>query len=426
MRIHNEMRLAFLFTAVLVVFCCSAGRARAEYADGIFSAGDCIDKSATPGEYAEKEETQTDRFDEIFEENSPDRFDMMYEKATPGSYTKEKEEQAAMARALGYAVYSTQMQLFSADGDRSSDQNNLECSTLEAYAVLTGPDSFDIHLSVAAEPMRFYGFELGRAEQMDELNVFMDDPDVTIRIPDYSTSLAAPVVETTRTGDVSIVSTNITRGRYGRSRAIEICWTVSGAEAADFGEMLMGDTLFLNLGGEYILPGGGGEDVCSHHGPVEVSGLADTVRQAGCGHAERICHSLNDRVHSAVCATCGYVLPDEEHQIVNGLCAACGFQVIVSGEIEHILNGRTVTETYTGVEENPFVPQRFAGYFPPDPVMIPKGGGPLRVYHDPIGYRIVTDEESFQLLYDESLFLAGGSRKGFVFEGYKVVDVISP
>jgi hypothetical protein len=48
------------------------------------------------------------------------------------------------------------------------------------------------------------------------------------------------------------------------------------------------------------------------------------------------------------------------------------------------------------------------------------------VYHEPIGYRIVTDDESFDVLYDESLFLAGGSRKGFEFEGYEVVDVVSP
>ncbi|MBQ7175282.1 MAG: hypothetical protein IJR62_07475 [Lachnospiraceae bacterium] len=426
MRKHNEIRLAFLFAAVLVVFCCSAGRARAEYADGIFPAGDCSGNTATPGEFTERERTQSDWSDEIYEEEASDLFDGIDEEATPGSYSEEKAEQAAAARALGYAVYSTQMQLFSADGDRSSDQNNLECSTLEAYAVLTGPDSFEVHLSVAAEPMRFYGFELGRSEHMDALNVFMEDPDVMIMIPDYSTPTAAPAVETVRMGDVRIVSTNITRGRYGRSRAIEICWTVSGTDAAAFGDMLMGDTLFLNLGGEYILPGDGGEDVCSHHGPVEVSGLSDAVRKAGCAHAERVCEPLDAREHSAVCMSCGYEFPAEEHEIANGRCSACGFEVIVSGEIEHILNGRTVTETYTGVEENPLVPQRFAGYFPPDAVMIPKGGGPLTVYHDPIGYRIVTDEESFDVLYDESLFLAGGSRKGFEFEGYEVVDVVSP
>ena len=56
--------------------------------------------------------------------------------------------------------------------------------------------------------------------------------------------------------------------------------------------------------------------------------------------------------------------------------------------------------------------------------MIPKGGGKITVIHDPVHYTVVTEDSEETVCYDESLFLAGGRRKGFTLEAYEVVDVM--
>ena len=398
---HNEIKAALLSALLLVLLCGTAGRARAELveetADGITEY-----KTATADHYMEEDT-------------------LPIVTATPGSYMPEKTERALMALSSGYAVVNQTGQMLLDESDDSKEKNNLNCTRLEASAELTGPNEVKIHLAVTAAKKRFYGFQIGRSDEMDEQNVFMVDPDVDIRLPDESSS-TPPFVENTRFGTVSIDKTGITTNRY-RPRDLEITWVISRREELErFHSDLPEDTLWLNLGGYFFLIDGG-RDVLAHNGAVGVPGLSEAVRMGSCAHEEKECRPLNEHTHSVCCRTCGYVYPEEPHHIEKGRCKECGFEVIVNGEAEHILNGRTVTENYEGVEENPYIPASFPGYFPPEPVMIPKGGGKITVIHDPVHYTVVTEDSEETVCYDESLFLAGGRRKGFTLESYEVVDV---
>ncbi len=432
MRIRNELKIALMFSIVLVLFCASSSRARAELAweDDLEEE---YFKEATAGNYSRKNDGRSN--DPVLLEDDRQEEDPFcdedggmpeadtWDVATPGSFwTEEKAKRAAAALEMGYAVVGpsslTEEELL---GEPKADVLNAEISS---SAQLMGPNTLQISLSVKAEPKKFYGFEIGRKEQMNAAKFHQEDPNVRILLPDYSRSDTSLIIDTVRPGTLTIDAAAIKRPRYGASRSISVTWTISGAEAiADFGEELAEDTLFLNIGGEYVVSDGG-MDTVVNYGLFPVTGLSEAVRMGGCAHINRSCVPIDEHMHSQVCADCGYSFQDEEHHIEKGRCRDCGFEVIVSGTIMHVLNGRTVTEEYRGVEEEIYHPKSFPGYFPPEAVTLPKGGGPLTVTHRPVSYTLVTTKREYVLKYDESLFLAKEQRKGFTFEVYKVVEVI--
>ena len=432
MRIRNELKIAFMFSIVLVLFCASSSRARAELARAEDFEAESFE-DATAGNYSRNNGSRGAALpspeDECFDEEPPeDENTGIYAAdisltATPGSFwTREKEERALAALEKGYAVVGPTALMEEELPD--APKEDVLSAEISSSAQLTGPNTVQISLTVSADPKKFYSFEIGRKDQMNPAKLHQEESNVRILLPDYSRTDTSLIIDTVRPGMLTIDAAQIKRLRYGAARSISITWTISGAEAiADFGSELIEDTLFLNLGGEYILSGGDSDTVVNY-GLFPVSGLSEAVRIGGCAHTNRSCLPIDEHIHSQACADCGYSFQDEEHHIEKGRCRDCGFEVIVSGTVTHILNGRTVTEDYSGVEEDRYVPKSFPGYFPPEPVTIPKGGGPISVTHQPISYTLVSGEREYTLQYDESLFLAGEQRKGFTFEGYTVAQVI--
>ena len=431
MRIQNELKIALMFSIVLVLFSASSSRARAELTKAEDYEAECFEE-ATAGNYSRKNDSRmaaisSPEDDWQYEDPLDDENTRISEAdiwaATPGSYwTEEKVKRAAAALEMGYAVVGPSA--LTGEELLGATKADILSAEISSSAQLTGPNTLEITLSARAEPKKFYGFEIGRKEQMNPAKLHQEDPNVRILLPDYSRTDTSLIIDTVLPGTVTIDAAEIRRVRYGAARSISITWTISGAEAiADFGSELTEDTLFLNLGGEYVVSDGG-TDTVVNYGLFPVSGLSEAVRMGGCAHARRSCVPVDEHTHSQVCADCGYSFQDEEHHIEKGRCSDCGFEVIVSGTVTHILNGRTVTEEYSGVEEDTYLPKSFPGYFPPEPVTIPKGGGPISVTHRPISYTLVTGEEEYALKYDESLFLAKEQRKGFTFEAYLVAEVI--
>ena len=88
------------------------------------------------------------------------------------------------------------------------------------------------------------------------------------------------------------------------------------------------------------------------------------------------------------------------------------------------LNGRILTETYSAPEGTKLDLRDIPGYLVPEYVTVPAGGGEIIAECEPVSYSIITESEEYTLLYDESLFLGGIPKKGYLFTGYVVEDVL--
>ena len=431
MNTDDDVRLPLLFALLMAVFCCTAGRARAEYVD---VSGDAVIVSeATAGNYVEDEDDGEDDtamlFDNAYDASDTEESDT----ATPGSYTESalplddtvaESADSIVICPAGPGLLSLSLPMLAAGAGEEKLGDNLTFTSLSTAASLTGPNTVEITVDVVGESLKFYGFEIARVCELDEVGAHFTEPDVRIAIPDEMSANKTPVVESTALGTVSIDETDIRRSRY-RPRHLKITWTLSGAEeVAQFAEELAGETIYLNLGGEYVLLDYESTDLCFNCGPIEVPGLAEAVRIASCPHTGRTYTPLDAEEHLIVCGGCGYDFGKEAHIMHEGSCERCGYSETLTGTIIYELNGRTIEDEYDAPEGTELSLREIPGYFVPSGVTVPAGGGDITVACDPISYQIITESEEYGLLYDESLFLEGAPKKGYRFTGYAVEDVL--
>ena len=441
----DDVRLSLLFALLMAVFCCTAGHARAEYTDPGGSIVIC--SRATDGDYPEEDE-ETDRsiceYDQADDtEETADELTAMEDAAAGAGLIPEAEYVISPAAGMEYtatpgsfteadAVYGSivsagtgGLRLMASDVQGEEEAgNNLCCDSAAADAVLLEPNKVVISLEVAAEGLKFYGFEIARKCVLSPELTHLTDPDVKIIIPDEMSASKVPIVDTAAFGSVSIDETNIRRNRY-RQRMLRISWTLEGAEEiARFAEGLEDETLYVNLGGEYNVLDYIATDLCTNCGPVEVTGLAEAVRTASCPHSDLVYTPLNDEYHHIVCGNCGFGFGTEAHIMEGSSCTECGFSKLLEGTVVYRLNGRILTETYSAPEGTKLDLRDIPGYLVPEYVTVPAGGGEIIAECEPVSYSIITESEEYTLLYDESLFLGGIPKKGYLFTGYVVEDVL--
>ncbi len=441
----DDVRLSLLFALLMAVFCCTAGHARAEYADPGGSIVIC--SRATDGDYPEEYE-ETDRsvceYDQSDDtEETADDLTAVEDAAAGAGLFPEAEYVVSPAAVMEYtatpgsfteadAVYGSTgsagtggIRLMASDVQGEEEAgNNLCCDSAAADAVLAGPNKVVITLEVAAEGLKFYGFEIARKCVLSPGLTHLTDPDMKIIIPDEMSASKVPIVDTAAFGSVSIDETNIRRNRY-RQRMLKISWTLEGAEEiARFAEGLEDEMLYVNLGGEYNVLDYTATDLCTNCGPVEVTGLAEAVRTASCPHSDLVYTPLNDEYHHIECGNCSCDFGTEAHVMEGSSCTDCGYSKLLEGTVVYRLNGRTLTETYSAPEGTKLDLRDIPGYLVPEYVTVPAGGGEIIAECEPVSYSIITESEEYTLLYDESLFLGGIPKKGYLFTGYVVEDVL--
>ena len=204
---------------------------------------------------------------------------------------------------------------------------------------------------------------------------------------------------------------------YGRSLKIDAYWDISGEDLEKFASGVNGrNNLYWAAGfmksGEYSL----------NKGSLSVSNLQTCIKQASCTHSSKKYTQISGDAqnHSMSCATCGMALGKQAHNkdSSTGKCSLCGYSFAVSGQFIYILNGRTEREAYTKTPGSSHTPKSFAGYKPPEAVIIPAAGGDIEIQYEPISYIIDIDGSQHELLYDEEIYLPRSDIPGYIHEGY--------
>lgn len=219
----------------------------------------------------------------------------------------------------------------------------------------------------------------------------------------------------TNVGTINVTSFTRTGGEYPYDRHLILKGYIT-VEAKRLSSL---------TGGRFRYFGGGWKDgdwEAAENGDFNVTNFWAAYTQAACTHSAWNYNSNGASGHNEVCRACGYTR-QQSHRMSNGACTACGYRSLVNIRLIYELNGRTESEDVSLAPGSSYQPKTIKGYRKPAALTVPSSGGSINIKYEPIIYTVSTEDERYELKYDESLFLPQRERKGYVHKGYVTAQV---